>query len=305
MEGCCIVSGNKVEVENNVEVNINVIEKNGKKKKDFRGILLFVFFFTIGAVGAIFVTKYFIEQKQEEEKSGTPVIEQLDITSKSEYQDMINELYDRVKGNAEYYSTEGLTLDTMSPNFKYGILYDQLLTNGDYIDEKIPASYVGSGECLSYFLVDVADNTVCSVYKIEKTMMSKVYKDIFNLDELDTSISFNPSSNKYCVPFDSYYYCGNIYSDLVVTGTLDTRFSITKVIKDNSGYIYIYDKGYLIDNRSSLQKVEGDINYYLHSSNSVDYYYELKSADNYTFKHTFKMGEDEKYYYVSSEVEEQ
>ena len=28
MEGCCIVSGNKVEIENNVEVNINVIEKN-------------------------------------------------------------------------------------------------------------------------------------------------------------------------------------------------------------------------------------------------------------------------------------
>ena len=32
-------------------------------------------------------------------------------------------------------------------------------------------------------------------------------------------------------------------------------------------------------------------------ADSKDYYFELKSADNYTFKHTFKLAEDGNYYY--------
>lgn len=305
MEGCCIVSSNKIEIDNNVEVNINVVEKTDKKKKDFRGVFLFILFFAIGATGAFFGTKYFLEQREEETKKGDPVIEQVDVTSKSEYQDIINQLYETVKGKPEYYTTDGVTVDTMSNNFKYGLIYDQILTNGDYTEEKLPASYVGSTECSTYFLVDTADTTGCTVYKIEKNVMNSIYMDLFNLSDLDTSVMFNPISTKYCVPVDTYYYCGNVYSINNVTGSLDTRFSISKVIKDTNGYMYIYDKGYLIDNRSSVIKVEGETNYYLHASNSTSYYHELKSADNYTFKHTFKMNEDEEYYYVSSELEEQ
>ena len=301
MEGCCVMSSNEV----NENIDIEIVEKKDKKKKDFRGIILFVVFFAMGAAGAYFGTKYFVEQRQEETKKGDPVVEQIDITDKSEYQDTINELYEIIKGNSEYYSTDGLSVDTMSNNFKYGLLYDYILANNNYTDEKLPASYVGSPECSTYFLVDTADTTVCSVYKIEKSAFNKAYKELFNLSDLDTSVMFNPINSKYCVPVDNNYYCGNIYSINNITGSLDTRFSITKVIKDTNGYIYIYDKGYLIDNRSSLIKEEGKENYYLHASNSTNYYHELKSADNYTFKHTFKMNEDEEYYYVSSEVEEQ
>ena len=269
----------------NENVDIEIVEKKDKKKKDFRGLLLFIIFFAIGAAGAYFGTKYFVEQRQEETKKGDPVVEQMDITDKSEYQDVINELYEIVKGNSEYYSTEGLTVDTMNNNFKYGLLYDYILANKDYTDEKLPASYVGSPECSTYFLVDTSDTTVCSVYKIEKSAMNKAYNKLFNLSELDTSVMFNPVNSKYCVPVDNNYYCGNVYSINNVTGSLDTRFSITKVIKDTNGYIYIYDKGYLIDNRSSLIKEEGIENYYLHASNSTNYYHELNKYQKLLRQH--------------------
>lgn len=287
------------------DIKIEVVEKKDKKKADFRGVFLFILFFSIGAVAAIFGTKYFLEQREQENKKGDPVVEQIDITDKSEYQDTINQLYERIKGSSEYYSTQGISVESMSNNFKYGLVYDQVLTNGEYTDEKIPASYVGSPECMTHLLVDAADTTVCNISKIEKTVMEKTYKDIFGLSNLDTSVAFNPTNTKYCMPVEGYYYCGNVGPISGVTGTLDTRFSITKVIKDTSGYIYIYDKGYLIDNRSSVIKTEGVANYYLHASDSTDYYHELKSADNYVFKHAFKLGEDDKYYYESSELEEQ
>ena len=76
-----------IDVRNNENIDIEIVEKKDKKKKDFRGIILFVVFFALGAAGAYFGTKYFVEQRQEETKKGDPVVEQIDITDKSEYQD--------------------------------------------------------------------------------------------------------------------------------------------------------------------------------------------------------------------------
>ena len=180
MEGCCVMSRSK----NNEDVNIEYVDKKDKKKKDFRGLFLFILFFAIGAAGAYFGTKYYMDQKQEESKKGDPVIEQIDVTSKSEFQDIINQLYETVKGKPEYYTTDGVTVDSMTKNFKYGLIFDQVLTNGSYTEEKLPASYVGSPECSTYFLVDSTDTTVCSITKIEKNTMNKVYKSLFNLDNL-------------------------------------------------------------------------------------------------------------------------
>ena len=65
----------------------------------------------------------------------------------------------------------------------------------------------------------------------------------------------------------------------------------------------IYEKGYLIDNRSNVDNPTDQYdNYYLHSFDSTNYYYELKSADNLTFKHTFKTEDRQNYYYVSTEL---
>jgi hypothetical protein len=131
--------------------------------------------------------------------------------------------------------------------------------------------------------------------------MEELYKKMFNRTDLE-ALEFYLADTKKCVVVGEYYYCGDATALTGVTGSLDTRFSIEKVIKDNKGNIYIYDKGYLIDNRSSVVRTEGINNYYLHAADSKDYYFELKSADNYTFKHTFKLGEDNNYYYVQSEL---
>ena len=57
--------------------------------------------------------------------------------------------------------------------------------------------------------------------------------------------------------------------------------------------IVITEKGYLYDNRSNL--TTPDKNYYLHSSDSTEYYFELKSSENLYFIHTFVKNQDGSY----------
>lgn len=275
-----------------------------RKKKDAKGFILFVLFFAIGIAAGIYGTKYFLDRMAEEHKQGDPVIEEVDITSKSEYQDLINKLYDSLKGNSEYYKSSGVSLDSMDNSFKYGLLYDEL-SSSKASSETLQTTYYGSNVCEHGFLADYAEGynvaTTCTINKILFSDMEDMYKKLFNRDDLET-VEFYPADTKKCVVVGEYYYCGDVTALTGISGSLDTRFSIEKVVKDNKGNIYIYDKGYLIDNRSSVIKSEGIDNYYLHSADSKDYYYELKSADNYTFKHTFKMGDDSNYYYVQSEL---
>lgn len=275
------------------------------KKKDAKGFILFVLFFAVGIAAGIYGTQYFLDRMAEENRKGEPVIEEIEITTKSEYQDLINELYDSLKGNSEYYKSSGITLDNMDKSFKYGLLYDELVSSKKDVTEVLQTTYYGSGVCEYGFLADYSDGTgvvnTCTINKILISDMEELYKKMFNRTDLE-AVEFYPADTKKCVVVGEYYYCGDATALTGVTGSLDTRFSIEKVIKDNKGNIYIYDKGYLIDNRSSVVRTEGISNYYLHAADSKDYYFELKSADNYTFKHTFKLGEDNNYYYVQSEL---
>ena len=87
------------------------------------------------------------------------------------------------------------------------------------------------------------------------------------------------------------------------SGELESKFDVIKVTKDSSGTIIVYEKGYLVDNRSNVNDPFDQYdNYYLHSSDSNEYYYELKSADNLIFKHTFKTDDKENYYYIGTEL---
>lgn len=283
------------------------VEKK-KEKKDFRGLLVFIIFFALGVTGGIVGTKYFFAKQAEEDKKGTPVINEVDITTKSEYQDLINELYDNLKGYNVFYSSKGTTIETMASSVKFQMIYDELIENQKYTTEKLVSTYVGSTVCANDFLVDQSAtagtiSTTCTVNKILKTDIIDFYKKKFNREDIDTNAVYYPVTNKKCVSLDGYYYCGDATSLTGVTGNLDARFSIEKVIKDNDGNIFIYDKGYLIDTRSNVA-VNNQINYYLHSTDSTEYYHELRSADNYIFKHTFKIGEDDKYYYTESVLEE-
>lgn len=274
-------------------------------KKDAKGFILFVLFFAVGIAAGIYGTQYFLNTMAEENKKGEPVIEQIDITTKSEYQDLINDLYDSLKGNAEYYKSSGITLDNMDKSFKYGLLYDELVSSKKDVIEVLQTTYYGSGVCEYGFLSDFSEGTsivnTCTINKILISDMKDLYKKMFNRTDLEI-VEFYAADTKKCVVVSEYYYCGDTTALTGVTGSLDTRFSIEKVLKDNKGNIYIYDKGYLIDNRSSVVRTEGINNYYLHAADSKDYYFELKSSDNYMFKHTFELSDDNNYYYVQSEL---
>ena len=69
---------------------IDIEKTKDDSKKDFRGLIIFIIFFAFGIAGGYFGTKYFFALQAEEEKKGTPVINEVDITTKSEYQDLIN-----------------------------------------------------------------------------------------------------------------------------------------------------------------------------------------------------------------------
>ena len=102
---------------------------------------------------------------------------------------------------------------------------------------------------------------------------------------------------------NNLYICGNIANNNV-TGDLESKFTILKVTKDLDGTIKIYEKGYLLDNRSNVKAQHpGYDNIYLHSTDSTEYYYELRNADNLTFVHTFKENDNQEYYYVGTMLE--
>lgn len=277
-----------------------------RKKKGSKGFILFVIFFAIGIFVGVYSTKLYLDKNNNDKEETISIIDNIDITDKSEYQNLINELYGSLKGNSEFYKTSGVNLDTMNNSFKYGLLYDELISSQKYVSETLTTIYYGANVCLNDFLADYVEgytiSNTCTVKKILISDLVDLYKKKFNKEDLDTTSTFYPTDTVKCIVEGEYYVCGDVNALTGVTGTLDTRFSIEKVIKDNKGNVYIYDKGYLIDTRSTVPLIEGVDNYYLHASDLSDYYYELKSADNYTFKHTFILGEDNNYYYSKSEL---
>jgi hypothetical protein len=141
------------------------------------------------------------------------------------------------------------------------------------------------------------------VTRISIAKLKELNEKLFNDEILDTSVPFNVDLDKKCVIDLNDYVCGNVTNVYGYTGELESKFDILKVTKDSAGTVIIYEKGYLVDNRSNVDNPTDQYdNYYLHSSDSKDYYYELKSADNLTFIHTFKTDDGENYYYVSTEL---
>lgn len=276
-------------------------------KKTFKYIIIFILFFAVGIAGGWYFTNKYLESKKEVIE--TPVEEDnvIDITEDAGSQDLITSLLNTLNKEPMFYSTKGISVATMDNNSKLYLVYTYIMGNKMYTDEQRDVDFIGSNLCLNTFLMDVGVDAVptniCVLNKIEKKTFIEVNKKLFNDEVLDTSVTFNPNNNTSCIVEGDYYLCGEIASVSDVTGALESRFEITKVLKDEDGTIYIYEKGYLNDKRSNVNNPNDQYdNYYLHSSDSTEYYYELKSADNLTFKHIFKTSDRQNYYYVSTEL---
>lgn len=286
--------------------------KNGRvsnmKNKTFKYILIFVIFFALGAVAGYFGTRYYLDSKEDEEVS-TPVEEDtsIDITEDDGSQELIASLLKPLNNEPMFYSTKGISSSTMDNSSKLYLVYTYIMNNNMGTSEQRNSDVVGGTVCLNTFLTDVNEVTtvtnICNLTKIEKKTFMEVNKKLFNDELLDTSVNFNPENNIACIVEGDNYLCGDITPTSTVTGKLESHFDIEKVIKEEDGTIYIYERGFLNDKRSNVNNPNDQYdNYYLHSSDSTEYYYELKSADNLTFKHTFKTSDRQNYYYVSTEL---
>lgn len=271
-----------------------------------KNIIIVVVFLVIGvAIGAYGTNKY-LEYKSEDDNVDNSTTWPMDITSKNDYSELLEELYATVQGNPIFYTTGGITYNIMENNQKLSYIYNKLVAKSIGETATLPSYYYGSTTCENGFLVDSSTDAstisnTCTIVNISKSEFNKVAKDLFNDDSVDLSGGFSPVDGKSCIPNGESYMCGNVAAYSNISGDLESKFEILKVTKDKDDTIKIYDKGYLVDRRSNIiNPNDGYANYYLHSSDSTEYYHELKSADNLTFVHIFKKNENGKYYYVSS-----
>ncbi len=284
--------------------------KKGVKKRKY--IIFFLLFFVIGAVGGAFGTYKALGLKlggKEETEVVEGVLEE-DITKSSEYANLISQLYGYLVNDNIFYSSNGVDISNMANEDKLRIVYEYMEQNKMYEEEVSSPVYYGALTCANNFSLDLiissdgtsSNGNSCTIHKFNIEEMIDTYKKLFLDENIDTTVSFNPSNYKMCNVIDSLYYCGNTINVSGISGVLTSKFEIIKVIK-NQDTIVIYDKGYLVDTRSNVVNPnDGYDNYYLHSSDSNMYYYELKSADNLIFAHTFKIGEDGTYRYLKTVV---
>ena len=289
----------------------SVIKKVASKKKY---ILFFLLFFIIGIIGGAFGTsktlgiKFNNKEVEEQEEAPKPIEE--DITRNPDYTERIIQLYNYLSKDNVFYNSTGVNLDTFSNEDKLRVTYEYIVNNNLSETETLQPVYFGALTCSNNFSLDVIVSSegttsygnICTIHKIPVELMVSTYKKLFNNDVIDVSGPFNPKATKTCIIINDVYNCGNIINKDAVTGSLTSKFEVLKVImKENT--IIIYDKGYLVDTRSNVVNPnDGYDNYYLHSSDSNIYYYELKSADNLVFAHTFIMGEDGNYRYNGTTV---
>lgn len=272
------------------------------KNNSIKYIICIILFFVIGVGIGIIGAKKFLESKKEE-KDVTPSNGISDITESPEYQATIEKLHNMVNKNSLYYSTNGFDPMLIDNDTKLKYAFSTLFTNQEYTTETWYAIDWNLGVCANDFLVDLLNTGQssggCTIYRIAPDTVKNTFIKSFTQASIDV-VEFLTNDGKKCMLDANGYFCGTITRDQI-TGELKPKFTITKVLRDEDGTITIFDKGYLEDTRSMVVNPDDGIDhYYLHSSDSKDYYYELKSADNLTFVHEFKLDQNRNYYYVKS-----
>ncbi len=272
----------------------------------FKYLLLFILFLAIGIVVGIFGALKYIEAKNSNNTNNTPLVDDQpeDITKKEDYKDLINYLVGILDANPLFYNSNGVSINSLDNATKLTLVYNRLTKEAQGSNEVMPSVWVGATNCNYNFVTDPTDtgasSNVCTVTRYPKSLFLDTSKKIFNDGLLALDANFNPSNSRFCVVEGESFVCGNVFDASGVTGSLESKFSIVKVTREDDGTINIYEKGYLVDKRSNVLASGQYENYYLHSSDSTAYYYELRNADNLTFKHTFKTEDKRNYYYVST-----
>lgn len=286
-------------------------EKSSKKKgSKFKYVLIFLFFVVVGVALGVFGTMKYLDYKNS--LDDTPVVEEgpVDISDSEKYSEQLDSLLGYLNNDPLFYSTKGVKASTLDNTSRLILIYEYIVKNELSTSEVLQPYYYGAPTCNNgIFVVDsninssVTTTVGCTVNRISKTLITETSLILFNDQLVDTSVNFDVNSTLKCVLDQETYICGNVQNTTGYSGELESNFEIIKATKDTDGTIAIYEKGYLHDKRSYVDNLTDQYdNYYLHSSDSKEYYYELKSADNLIFKHVFKTNDLENYYYVSTEL---
>lgn len=280
-----------------------------EKSYTSRYVILFVIFFVIGTTLGLVATYKYLQSK-DTDSDETAITGPIDITNDKDYLSTIDKLYDTVNGHTSFYETSGVDPATWNNYNKLNYVYNILVDENKYTLEPWNHTWLGSGVCYGDFIADIATNAdgstytsyACTIKRFSIEDFVNKYNSIFRNSSIDTNVEFYPENGTKCFVDNGTYVCGTVNRD--ITGRLISKFEILKVIKEEDGTIKIYDKGYLQDTRSNINNPDdGYDNYYLHSADSKDYYYELRSADNLTFIHTFKLDDNNNYYYWNTVME--
>lgn len=271
----------------------------------FKFILLFILFLAIGIVVGIFGSLKYLESRNSENINNDVIDDSPeDITKKDDYQELINNLVGILDANPLFYNSNGTNVTSMDNNTKLTLVVNRLEKAQAGTVESIASIWNGAYNCAFDFVTDPIDSgvssNVCTVTRYPKSLFIETSKGMFNDTLISLDGNFNPTSSRLCVSDGDTILCGNINDVTGITGALESKFSVIKATKDSDGTIEVYEKGYLVDKRSNVIANGQYENYYLHSSDSTAYYYELRNADNLTFKHTFKTEDRKNYYYVST-----
>lgn len=284
---------------------------NENKSETFKYILFFVVFFVLGIILGVVVAKKFLVNDEKDSNTTSdeePLIK--DISNEPDYQNTIADLKNLIGQNLKYYSSKGVDASQLTNDEKLQIVYEYVIRDTNLETAIDYPTYWESQECATGFLVDlnVNDNGTtynagfCTYFILPYSKVMDSYRIIFNNENIQLT-TFDANENYRCIAGTDNYACG-LVKRIDYTGTIENHFVIRKVTLEEDGTINIYESGYLKDTRSFVNIADDGIdNYYLHSSDSELYYYELRKDDNLTFKHVFKKDANNKYYYVKTVLE--
>ncbi len=277
-----------------------------KKKNSFlKYTILFLIFLLIGIAIGVFGSKWYFakrekpEEKQEEIVPEEKPIQIVNISDDSTYSALINELYTYLNRNPIYYTSTGFDITTASNETKLSLVYNYIISNKMDAVGTLASSWDGTtcpfNEGLNSFIVD-GQGLGCTVSTFTVAQVKEVYKKLFGDTGIDPSINFSGADSKICILVGEIYTCGRTTGG-VYSGSLTPKMDILKVEKYDEDIVFT-EKGYLQDTRTNV--TDGGTTNYLHTSDSTDYYHELKSSENYYFIHMFKKNADGTYTYLKT-----
>lgn len=147
------------------------------------------------------------------------------------------------------------------------------------------------------------DNTMCNYNIVDKDDIALTYKNIYGLD-IEKHNDFSISGTNTCYIEGNQYYCGEGETYTYTIGADATIYRlINKAVKNKEQDIIIYDYFLKISNNTCYLSTNNDTNDECTKElkNNKEITEKLVKKYGKLYKHTFKLDENNNYYWSTSE----